>query len=201
MVLPPGPHPASPARQLPVPPEELPSWHGRASCLGSGTQFLFFPFHHLSQTAVSTRCSSIPRRCPVQHLLGTCYATSIFSFSTSSSFLNSCEHQLMFRRQALTLQKPWTTPCPRGAILALLHPAAHQALQPVSAAQELALWGSHWETGDQGAETSMKRSPWGIRALLRAGWACYLGYVTNGVASGPWRGQNKGHLSPKVPGL
>lgn len=108
----PRPHPASPARQLSVPPEDLPSWHGRPSCSGSGTQFLFSPFHHLCQRAVSTRCTSIPRRYPAQCLLGTCYPTSVFSFSMSSSLLNSCGHQLMFRKQPLTLQKPWTPGAP-----------------------------------------------------------------------------------------
>lgn len=42
------------------------------------------------------------------------------------------------------LQKPWATPCHRGVdILILHHPAPHQALQPVLAAQELLLWGTH----------------------------------------------------------
>lgn len=173
-MLQPGSHPAAPARQLPVPPKEFPSWRGRASCLGSGTQFLLFSlFHRLSQTAVSTRFSSIPRRCSAQHLLGTCSPMVIFSFSTSSSFLDSREHQLMFRRQPLTLQKPWTTPL-RGVdeVLALMHPAAHQPPQPVLGARELALWDYHWETGDRGADASMKCSPPGIRALLGAGTGC-----------------------------
>lgn len=200
-MLPPGPRSASPARQLPVPPEELPSWHGQASCLGSGIRFLFCPFHHLSQRARSTRCSPTPRRFSDQHQVGTCYPTSVFSISTLSSFLSSQEHQLMSRRQPLALQKLWTTSCLRGAdVLALFHPAAHQALQPGSAAQELTLWDSHCETGDQRADSSMKCSHQEIRALLGAGWLCYLGYVTNRVTSAPWRRQSNGHLSPKVPG-
>lgn len=163
------------------------SWHGQASCLGSGTQLLFSPFHRLSQTAMSTRCSSIPRTCPAQHLLGTCYPMAVFSFSTSSSFLDSREHQLMFRSQPLTLQKPWTTPCHgEGEVLALRHPAAHQPPQPVLGAQELVLWDYHWETGDRGTDTSVKCSPQGVRAPLGAGWVCCLGYVTSRVASAPW---------------
>lgn len=74
-----------------------------------------------------------------------------------------------------------------------------QALQPVPA-QELALWGSHWETGNQGVETSMKCSLPQIRALLWADWACCLGYVTNGMAAAPRGGQSKGLLPPEVPG-
>lgn len=38
------------------------------------------------------------------------------------------------------LPEPWAMPCHRGVdILALHHPASHQALQPVLAAQELVL--------------------------------------------------------------
>lgn len=200
-MLPPGSHPAAPARQLPAPPEEFPSWCGQASCLGSGTQFLFSPFHHLSQTAVSTRFSSIPRRCSAQHLLGTCSPVAIFSFSTSSSFLDSREHQLMFRRQPLTLQKPWIMPR-RGVdeVLALMHPAARQPPQPVLGAWELALWDYHWETGDWGADTSMKCSPPGSGhcsglALGVLPWVCHqqggfssLGRTKQGppISQGAW---------------
>lgn len=72
MVLPPGPHAGPTARELPARPEELPSWHGQASCLGSGIKIQFSLFIVIPRQMLQ-HPKEVPSSAPTWDLLPSIY--------------------------------------------------------------------------------------------------------------------------------